>query len=55
MKQAEFDRLVHGASKVHAATYCVKRAMPIPTINLKGRECVACKEFFENKGVCDPL
>jgi len=54
-KIRKFNELVPKAARVHAYTWCVRRQCAIPTISLKGEECVRCKEFVLNGGVCDPL
>jgi len=51
----EFNSLVPKAAKLHQFTFCVKRGMPVLTDRLRGEECVKCKDFVQNGGVCDPL
>jgi len=51
----EFNSLVPQAAKLHPFTFCVKLGMPVLTERLRGEECVRCKHFILNGGVCDPL
>jgi len=51
----EFDSLVPQAARLHPFTFCVRRNMPVLTERLRGEECVRCKDFVLNGGVCDPL
>jgi len=50
-----FDRMVAKAAQLHVGTWCVKRHLVIPTAQLKGEECLNCREFILNGGACDPL
>lgn len=54
-KYEEFDKLVIMAYEMHNFTYCIKKRDAIFTYELKGKECLNCKEFILNKGICDPL
>jgi len=50
-----FNKMVPRAAKLHPFTYCVKERKVVETRKLKGEDCVRCKEFVLNGGVCDPL
>lgn len=51
----EFNALVSEAMRHHPLTWCVKRGYARDTSSLRGEECLRCREFVLNKGVCDPL
>ena len=50
-----FNALVPKAAELHSTAWCVKRQAPVPTIRLRGEECVDCPKSVMNEGVCDPL
>lgn len=50
-----FNSMIPKAAKLHHLTYCVKKRKVIETRKLKGEECVRCREFVLNGGICDPL
>jgi len=51
----EFNALVSEAMRHHPLTWCVKRGYAIGTSSLRGEECLRCREFVTNGGICDPL
>lgn len=51
----QFKKLREMSVKLHMHTYCIKKQDVIFTRNLKPIECINCKEYILNKGICDPL
>jgi len=50
-----FRELSLKAAKLHTFAWCVKRQAVVMVRNLDADECVACKAFVLNDGMCDPL
>ena len=50
-----FDRLVPRAAELHTYTLCVRSGLTVFTWSLKGQECLRCRHFVGNDGICDPL
>lgn len=51
----EFRKLKELAIRVHPHTWCIIKQVSKFTRDLNAMECVDCKEYILNKGICDPL
>lgn len=50
-----FNELIPKAAKLHTKTFCMKKGEVKKTEELTGEECLNCKMFVANGGLCDPL
>jgi len=55
MDVKEFLVLKENAKLTHPFTFCVAKQVDVPTDMLIPEECLNCKHFILNGGICDPL